>query len=213
MRIVPLDIIILLRPHTLHSTSLLCVYAEKHRCADHALQYPEEDSAYLADMDGNFAQYFFGPDVIVAPVVREAESSNNMAPLTTWVPPGCWFDTLTGSIRSASGANVNLTKSYDLTEIPMLVRCGAVLPTIPLLPGHSIGNARKDYTALMFEISPGATSGAVDLYEDDGLSLDYVSASDSSATTRVEYSLSGTTLTIEVATIGTYSGLPAKRDY
>lgn len=55
-------------------------------------EFPEEDMAYRADMHGNFAQYFFGEDMIVSPIVRPADPENLMAWKEIWIPPGDWVD-------------------------------------------------------------------------------------------------------------------------
>lgn len=41
--------------------------------------FPENDMAYKTDAKGSFSQYFFGDDMIVAPIVTRADSNTQMA--------------------------------------------------------------------------------------------------------------------------------------
>jgi len=48
-----------------------------------------------------------------------------------WVPPGEWLELPTGAVRKGG----TLSKKYDLTEIPVFVKRGSMLPTVPLQLG------------------------------------------------------------------------------
>ena len=41
--------------------------------------FPEHDMAYASTEHGDFAQYMFGDDIVAAPVVRQADSTTQMA--------------------------------------------------------------------------------------------------------------------------------------
>ncbi len=70
--------------------------------------------------------------MLVAPIVRPAMSSS-MAKASVWIPPGQWFEQETGALHSgAADGSTILTKLYDLTEIPIFLRSGAVIPTMPV---------------------------------------------------------------------------------
>ena len=93
-------------------------------------------TAYASDMNGNFAQYFFATaNVFVAPVVENATVNTpsqlygGLAAKTLWVPPGDWLELPTGKIYT--GPSV-VSKRYDITEIPVFVKAGSMLPTVPL---------------------------------------------------------------------------------
>eukprot|EP01094_Clydonella_sp_ATCC50884_P030386 TRINITY_DN9908_c0_g1_i1.p1 TRINITY_DN9908_c0_g1~~TRINITY_DN9908_c0_g1_i1.p1 ORF type:complete len:1085 (-),score=270.03 TRINITY_DN9908_c0_g1_i1:780-3968(-) len=177
--------------------------------------FPQHASAYLADPEGDFAQYFFGPDMFVSPVVRSSDRSDELAEITTWVPPGCWYEELTGVVYEGTNANFNLTKLYALTEIPVFVRCGAVIPRTPLAHAVQTGSAQRQYTALDFSIYPGVTQGTGSVYEDDGRSLNYVSDPEGShAFTKLTYTrTSSFTIDVNLETLGTFDELPAERTY
>ena len=42
-------------------------------------EHPEADMAYKGDASGSFAQYYFGDDMIAAPVVKKADPDTKMA--------------------------------------------------------------------------------------------------------------------------------------
>jgi hypothetical protein len=118
-------------------------------------EHPEIDAAYGATPDGSFAQYYFGDDMIAAPVV--VPSTNNTVPTsfepgaattTVWLPPGAWVEESTSVTHTgAAGTGSLLTKAYDISETPVFVRAGAVVPTIRLSAGDSIGVAARQCVA------------------------------------------------------------------
>lgn len=134
-------------------------------------EFPEEDMAYASDMHGNFAQYFFcSSDVFVAPVVQNSTvvgpsySYGGMAPKTIWVPPGEWLEIPTGQIHH--GDNSPLSKLYDITEIPVFVKVGSMLPSQPVTLGETVGLAYRGYSELEFTIFQAAAAGKTVVYED-----------------------------------------------
>merc|ERR1712196_55695 len=66
------------------------------------------------------------------------------------------------------------TRLYDIDEVPVLVRAGAVIPTRPSDVGQTIGAASQQYKALIFDVYPGADSGEATVYVDDGSTTDYL---------------------------------------
>lgn len=79
-----------------------------------AVAYPEALSAAA-----NSAEYMFGPDMLVAPVVTE---DNNK---TITFPPGIWTDLWNG--RTVRGPAI-LTTNVSLDTIPVYLRPGAMVP-------------------------------------------------------------------------------------
>jgi alpha-glucosidase (family GH31 glycosyl hydrolase) len=94
-----------------------------------------------------------GPDLLVSPVVVRANSSTGLASVTTWLPPGLWFSETTGELLSSpkDGMNVTMVRAslqcapaaakpalpqvYDLDEVPVFVRGGAIIATRPVVSG------------------------------------------------------------------------------
>ena len=56
----------------------------------------------------------------------------------------------------------------------MFVRAGALVPSVPLVDGDTLGVAARQYTAIEFSLYPGgAASGSTRVYEDDGATTAY----------------------------------------
>jgi sulfoquinovosidase len=84
-------------------------------------------------------QYFFGPDLLVAPVVAEGASTREL-----YLPKGQWcefwrhvqYDEATGELRRIAGPGATaggqvVTVNAPLEEIPLFVRAGAAIPLLP----------------------------------------------------------------------------------
>ena len=56
-------------------------------------EYPSENEAYASKN-----QYFFGDDMIVAPVISPAPEGENQAKVTVWLPKGQWYEWYTGTM-------------------------------------------------------------------------------------------------------------------
>lgn len=182
-------------------------------------EFPSADMAYAASPNGTFAQYFFGADMIVSPVTIPGSLSNTTGDNTTlatwpvWVPPGTWVDRLSGAVvTGAAETGTVRTRAYGLQEVPILVRAGAIIPRIALQRGDTIATARRQYTALVWEVYPGAASGTVSLYEDDGETTDYLSGKWASTAAAFNWTSTGLSFRVS-ATQGTYPGLPSTRPH
>lgn len=130
--------------------------------------WPDQNSAYIMGPNGQHAQYMFGDSILVAPVCV-AGDSNGLAAKTVWLPPVQWYDNVFGELIMGG---TTISRSYDVSEIPLFFRAGSVIPRIP--NPSKVGVAAQQYTALDIYIYPGASSGSYSLYEDDGASLSYI---------------------------------------
>ncbi len=161
-------------------------------------EYPEEDQAYQVKN-----QYYFGSQLIVAPVTTPRIRGLNMAPVKVWLPGGIWYDIYTGMIYDGDRS---LTMYRGLESIPVLAKAGAILPFTEEI---SAREASKNPDSLTVFVYAGA-DGAFTLYEDDNESQDYKKGI--CAKTRMTYkeSESQALFTIEPAG-GDLSLIPAKR--
>lgn len=196
--------------------------------------FPNEPNAYLADQNGNFPQYMLGDDLIISPIVSPAFSNDTLARQTVWIPPGTWIEKISGQVISAPAGGLmyyffvlffcfsdffgtRWNRAYDLSEIPIFVRAGAVIPLLPLRLGKTIGRASQQYNELEIHLAlvPGVTSGSTVLYEDDGISTAY-QTSQSWFKTSISFSRpSSNEISIDVAapTGNGYPAFPAQRTY
>ncbi|HEX8793755.1 MAG TPA: TIM-barrel domain-containing protein [Polyangiaceae bacterium] len=78
------------------------------------LYYPSEPGAIADEFD-----YFFGPSIYVAPVVRRGETTR-----TLWLPPGRWADWWT---MEAQPGGTMVTKDAPLDVLPLYQRSGSIV--------------------------------------------------------------------------------------
>jgi alpha-glucosidase (family GH31 glycosyl hydrolase) len=145
-------------------------------------------------------QYFFGSELIVAPITAPADPKTGLTAKRVWLPSGAWFNFFTG--ESFKGNQWHKVKAA-LEDIPVYAKAGAIVPLAPKVGWGGLDNP----TELDIYIFPGADN-TFELYEDDGETTDYLSGK--YAITRFE--LNGETFTIHPAQ-GDLSVIPAQRTY
>lgn len=159
------------------------------------LQYPDQEEAYLHPHE-----YFFGEQLLVAPVVAAGGRQ------TVWLPAGDWLDFFSGK-RYQGGQSLTLDYAVDAT--PVFVRAGAIIPEQP--PGARSDAAPLDH--LILEVY-GAGSGRFALYEDDGSSLRYDEEGTHAITSMAhEVSADGVHHLVVEPARGSFAGQPATRSY
>lgn len=119
---------------------------------------PNEEEAYRV---GN--EYFFGTQLIVAPITHKADKRTHTAAVDIWLPEGRYTDIFTGEVYCGGKTVIN----RDIASIPVLAPAGAIIP----LDGRKTGNDCGNPESLEILIYRG--SGSFKLYEDDGESLAY----------------------------------------
>lgn len=123
------------------------------------LEYPADAEVLKAD-----GEFLFGKELLVAPVVEKESSSKQI-----YLPQGEWIDFNNG--KTVYQGRQWIAYDTPLNVIPLFVRKGSVLPTMPLM--QYIGE-KKNYPVI-FEVFPASAgrSATFELYEDDGESNDY----------------------------------------
>jgi alpha-glucosidase (family GH31 glycosyl hydrolase) len=118
---------------------------------------------YPADKQvrGMGTQYLWGRDLLIAPVFKKGAASWNV-----YLPAGDWYDWWT--LEKKTGAQF-ITRETDLATMPMYVRAGAIIPFDPVR--QYTGEKVAEPTTL--KVYSGK-DGAFTLYEDDGISQDYL---------------------------------------
>jgi alpha-glucosidase (family GH31 glycosyl hydrolase) len=81
------------------------------------LAYPAEPGAIAAEFD-----YFFGPSLYIAPVVRRGQTSRSL-----WLPPGQWADWWT--MAGQAGGEM-VTRDAPLDVLPIYQRSGSIVPML-----------------------------------------------------------------------------------
>lgn len=158
-------------------------------------QYPTDKNAYLVPN-----QYFFGSQLIVAPITQKADKKSGFASCKMWIPSGRYTDIFTKKIYNDSGL-INVYR--DISSIPILLKAGGILPMT-----QSNDNNIDNPDSLTLLTSRG--NGSFDLYEDNGKT----NFDGNNATTKFEVSETDTTLQFTIhAPSGKTSLLPTTRHF
>lgn len=121
------------------------------------LHYPNDLRAR-----GNGTEFLWGRDLLVAPVFTPGATTRDV-----YLPAGDWYDWWTNA-RVSGGRTVS--KPVTLETMPIYVRAGAIIPFDPV----------RQYTSepitgpTTLRVYPGA-NGQFTLYDDDGISQEYLS--------------------------------------
>lgn len=144
------------------------IYTQMRRACDTGVSlcrplyynYPEEKEAYAKR-----AEFFFGDDILAAPVTCAADPKTGEAVRECYLPPGMWYDTVAGKMEKG-GRILEISARFE--EVPLFVRPGTVIP------GQTNCRRLNDacYKHLLMTVYPG-DAGETLLYEDDGISRDY----------------------------------------
>jgi alpha-D-xyloside xylohydrolase len=118
-----------------------------------ALMHQDDPDARAAENE-----YYFGPDLLVAPV---------LGPVTqraVYLPEGDWVDYWSGKLISG---RQTIAADAPLDRLPLYVRSGAILPKIPedvmtLVPASEYAdkNVKAMDSRRVYEVYPGAKPGA-----------------------------------------------------
>lgn len=118
--------------------------------------HPERPEAYTVPQ-----QYWFGSELLAAPITAPADPAVRLGAVRAWLPPGDWVDIFTGQ-RYVGDREIVLHR--ELGDIPVLARAGAI---IPLDAAGIPDNDPVNPPALELLLAPGA-DGSFELIEDDG---------------------------------------------
>ena len=170
----------------------------------HPLYYnwPECEEAYRFTH-----QYMFGTDMMVAPVTESVSEYNRLARQKIWLPEGAWVEWHSGQYFAG---NQILERYFDLDEIPVYVRAGAIIPMLDAKIVSSV--SEKPLGHLVLAVFP-AREGKTELYEDGNNTNDYLDGR--FAWTRIrQFMRDDHTLTIHIEPVnGEYDGMPGQRSY
>lgn len=128
-------------------------------------RYPEKWEAYMCKN-----QYFFGSELMAAPITTPCITGLNVAEVKVYLPKGLWFDFFTDVVYEGEK---NICMYRDINKIPVLAKAGAIIPmTENYMAKEILENPRE----LVVQVYPGADN-AFTLYEDDNTSNAYLKGS------------------------------------
>ena len=164
---------------------------------------PEQDGAYKVPNN-----YYFGTELVVAPITEPNDKEMNMGKAAAWLPEGVWYDFFNGR-KYHGGRRVNLWRTIE--DIPVLAKAGAIVP-LDGCPAGILGkhDAAKNPQKLEILVFPG-DFGQFDLWEDDGVCAE--EQTQWCRTTLVLSNADGNTCFTVAPACGDSSALPQKRDW
>ena len=160
--------------------------------------YPEEENAYKVKN-----QYFFGSELIVAPITTKINPKTNLAGVDVWLPEGRWTDIYTGASYQG-GKRVKMFRGIE--SIPVLAKEGAIIP----VSANDRDNDWSNPKDMVLRIYRG--NNCFSLYEDDGETNAYKSGDFAITKYTVSESADKVAFSISPAE-GSCSALPKKRNY
>jgi alpha-glucosidase/alpha-D-xyloside xylohydrolase len=120
------------------------------------LHYPQDEKASALGK-----QYLWGRDLLIAPVFEKGASTRDV-----YLPQGDWYDWW--DLTKESGGKT-VTRKVDLSIMPIYVRAGAIIPFDPVRQ-YTAGPIKEPTTIKIFS----GADGEYTLYEDDGISQEYL---------------------------------------
>lgn len=158
--------------------------------------YPDDENAYHCKN-----QYYFGSELICAPVTDPADKKTGLAAVNVWLPEGRYTDLFTR--RSYAGGNfVKMFRGIE--NFPVLAKAGAILP----LDTDDISNGAENPSGL--EILALSGNGSFTMYEDDGETMGFENGA--FAETKFEIETNGDHIVFTIFPVsGDFSAIPSKR--
>jgi alpha-glucosidase (family GH31 glycosyl hydrolase) len=157
------------------------------------LHYPDDPAVRAMA-----TQYMWGRDLLVAPVFEKAATTRQV-----YLPAGDWYDWWTNE-RHAGARTI--ARTVDLATMPIFVRAGAIIPVDPVR--QHTGESVSEPTTL--RIYRGA-DGDYTLYEDDGISQEYLARRGN--WTRIRWNDSTRQLIVEPGAPSGAMNTPVARDF
>jgi alpha-glucosidase (family GH31 glycosyl hydrolase) len=154
-----------------------------------------------------------GQWLLAAPAAKAGEQQRDV-----YLPAGTWYDFHTGKKTESSGEWIPKVALYrnGIFTVPLYARAGAIVPlmyvddkTLNALGKRSDGTRRDELIARIFPAGENNQSEFT-LYEDDGVSIAYLS--NQVRTTRLTQSRANDTLTVTILPVqGSYQNAPTGR--
>ena len=150
-------------------------------------------------------EYYFGTELLVAPITTPKDSIMNRVVHKIFLPEGIWYDIKTGK-KFPGGRYVTFYKDEDY---PVYARSGAIIP-IARLDKDNINDVHPP-KELEIQVFPGC-SNSYNLYEDDGVSNLYKEGF--YIITNIDYNYRKNNYTLIIRPIdGKSNIIPEKRNY
>ncbi len=167
------------------------------------IDHPETEIAYHVPQE-----YMFGPALLAAPITSPGVGPKKVASQQIWFPDGRWYNWFTG--EQFEGSKKLMSVLADIDEFPLYAKAGVPVP----LQQYTKRMATEPLKRVVIRTFPGpdACRDTVTLYEDDGVSNEYLKGKH--AATAIVYARAHNRheITIRPA-VGSYDGQVQERSY
>lgn len=154
------------------------------------------------------SQYLLGDDILIRPATAEGASMTNGISVSTWIPPGDWFDAWTGQVQTGPKT---LAVDSKVWHTPMFIRKGAIITMCP----DMLYTSQKPWNPITLEVFPPAIGASVtrSLYEDDKETFNYESGEYAKTDLTAGRSADGMQVTINPAIGNAFAGKLSARGW
>lgn len=168
-------------------------------CMPMYYEHPHSEDAYAAK-----DQYYFGRQMLLAPITQEADKQTGLASKRIWIPEGEWLDLNLGLKHTGPKW---IEESYPLEQVPVFVKPGAIW----VEQKHKLRAGTGSFDDLEIIVAGQAESSYL-WNEDDGDSTGY--QTDQVAAIKVQQSVSDQYRRITIKQLGnsTYAGFKENRN-
>ena len=164
--------------------------------------YYEENNLY--DDETYYNEYYFGSELLVAPITKKKDMVMNRTIQKIHMPEGTWYDFFSGKKFPGGKDYVSFYREQDY---PVFAHSGSIIP-MGLNPNINDTTPPED---MEIHIFPGK-SNTYHMYEDDGISSLY--KKDFYLLTDIDYNYLPNNYTVIIRAIDGKSGIvPAHRNY
>ena len=155
-------------------------------------------------------QYLFGDDILIKPATAAGSTMTTAIQVSTWIPPGDWFDAWTGQMSTGP---LTPNVASVIWHEPMFIRRGSIITLCPDMQYTS----EKPWNPITLEAFPPA-AGSPDvtrtLYEDDDSTYNYDTLNQYRKTDITASRISATNMRVTMNPAqGTFPGMLASRGW
>lgn len=156
------------------------------------------------DNDNYKIEYFFGSELLVAPIINKKNPIMNRTIHKFYLPDGVWYEFTTGKRYQGNKKYVSFYKEEDY---PIFAKKGSIIP----LSNKSNINNTSNPTDIEIHVFPGQNN-TYRMYEDDGISSLYEEGY--YLITEIDYNYLQNNYTLIIRSIEGKTGIvPEKRNY
>ncbi len=155
--------------------------------------------------DENYVnQYYFGDAFMISPIIKPLDEVFNRTIQRIFIPDGVWYDFKTGKRFLGNHKYISF---YTIDDYPIFVKQGSIIP----MAGDNSYKSCDNPKDLEIHVFPGE-SNTYHLYEDDGITNEYIHGKYN--ITELDYNYRKSNYTLVIRPIeGDVSVIPEERNY